>query len=110
MGYREVLEPGRIGSWQKPPEETEPSFRHIGEREGEICRQEETAAVGVVDIRVIDIIPRGRQFRAGVEPLVNGIAEPLHPDDEEDQVEDYSCVPSHGSHLSLLLHCVRCSA
>lgn len=84
VGCFEATEIGRIGSWQKPPEEAESTFRHIGEREGEICRQEETAAVGIVEIRVTNIIPRGRQFRAGVDPLIKRIANPLHSDEEED--------------------------
>lgn len=52
--------------------------------------------VGIVEVRIIEIIPRGCQARTARQARIGGIGDdPLESDEEEDHPEDYRRVRFH---------------
>jgi hypothetical protein len=92
---RGILEFAGIERAAKPPGNGGGSRRHVGGSKGKVREQSEAVVVRVVGAVIIWIMPPGRLALFACQPHLDGIADPLHPDEEQEHPEDYSRVPSH---------------
>ena len=92
---RGILELADIQGERKPPGDRRCGHPHGAKPEGEVCKRGDAEVMRIVRTVSIGIMPPGSQALVVCQPRIDGVADPLQPNQEEHQPEDYLCARFH---------------